>query len=126
MFYGMLILYAKLHADCLTIVPKNSTDKSALPAMRQAEIVHALATTATAVVALTAFVADDWKFAHGFYLLSYRRLSIDLVKKRAQRASALRFYLLITLTSVSVVEVSGANLIINCPQQIAMFSWFNE
>jgi hypothetical protein len=79
----------------------------------------ALAFSKTAVILSISFV-------HGFHLLSYRRLSIDLGKKIGeQRASALQSYWLMTLINFSVVAVSGANLIINCPQQTTIFSWFS-
>ena len=86
------------------------------------------AARATAFAFLTvAIVADYIQFVHGIHLLSNRYLSIDLVKKiGVQRASVLQSYWLITFTSFSVVVVSGANLIINCPQQTTIFSWFSE
>gem|GEM_PF-2638151 len=78
--------------------------------------------TTTAAVFTTIVVQYDL-FVHGIHLLSYRHLSIDLGKKiGVQRASTLQSYWLITFISFSVVVVSGANLIINCPQQITIFS----
>ena len=81
----------------------------------------AAATTALAVFTTTAIQYDQ--FVHDIHLLSYRRLPIYLVKKiGVQRASTLQPYWLITFISFSVVLVSGANLIISCPQQITIFS----
>ena len=94
--------------------------------MRQTEVFPYLAATTAAATALTfttAVIADNIQFVHGFHLLSYRRLSIDLVQKiGGQRASTLQSYWLITFTSFSVVLVSGANLIISCPQQATILS----
>jgi len=93
-----------------------------------------LSAAATATARATAFAffaiavrANYVQLKHGFHLLSNRRLSMDWGRKIGeQRAPALQFYWLITFTSFSVVVVSGANLIISCPQHITIFSWFRE
>ena len=111
----------------MLIRKKISTNKFSLFTIWQTEI-PALATTTAAtraatVTIVTPAVAENGQFVHGFYLLSYRRLSINLVKKSGGSARLLsNFYWLIPLTSFSVVCVSGANLIINWPQQTTMFS----
>jgi hypothetical protein len=91
----------------------------------------AAATAAATTLAFsTTAVIQNVLFIHGIHLLSYRRLSIDLGKKiGVQRTPcgvfALQSYWLITLINFSVVAVSGANLIISCPQQTTMFSWLS-
>ena len=91
-------------------------------ANRDLSLAAASAATTTLAFSATA-VAQDVQFVHSFHLLSYRHLSIDLVKKiGVQRAPALQSYWFITLINFSVAVVSGANLIINCPQQITIFS----
>jgi hypothetical protein len=87
----------------------------------------AAATATTSAVAFaffaTAVSVDNLQLGHDVHLLSNRHLSIGLFKKiGGQRASALQSYWFITFTSFSVVSVSGANLIISCPQQATIFS----
>ena len=106
---------------------KFSTDKSSLQRLglcsRTTEILALAAATAAATTFFTSAVVDYVQLDHGSHLLSYRRLSIDLVQKiGGQRASTLQSYWLITFTSFSVVLVSGANLIISCPQQATILS----
>ena len=113
--------------DCLYMaIKKFLTNKfSLLTEMVNRDLALAAATAAatTAFTFFTTTVVQYDQFVHGIHLLSYRCLSIDLVKKiGVQRASTLQFYWLITFISFSVVLVSGANLIINCPQQITIFS----
>ena len=74
----------------------------------------ATAAAATTLTISTTAVAKHVQFVHDNHLLSYRPLSICLVKKiGAQRASAFQFYWSMTFNSFSVVVVSGANLIIS-------------
>src|SRR5688572_17712176 len=82
----------------------------------------AAATTAFAIFT-TAVIYNHVQLVHDFHLLSYRSLSIDLVKKIGEQArAALQSYWLITFNSFSVVAVSGANFIISCPQHMTIFS----
>jgi len=107
-------------------IKKFLTNKfSLLTAMVNRDLALAAATAAatTAFTFFTTTIIQYDQFVHGIHLLSYRRLSIDSIKKiGVQRASTLQSYWLITFISFSVVLVSGANLIINCPQQITIFS----
>jgi hypothetical protein len=101
--------------------------------MGQTEVLHylaaatAAASAASVAVFATTVIVDYVQFKHDIHLLSNRHLSMEMVKKiGVQRAHALQPYWFMTFTSFSVVSLSGANLIISCPQQTAMFSWFNE
>ncbi len=108
------------------VTKKFLTNKSSLfteMVNRGLSLAAATATATTTFAVFTTTVIQYDQFVHGIHLLSYRCLSIDLVKKiGVQRASTLQSYWLITFISFSVVVVSGANLIINCPQQITIFS----
>lgn len=76
----------------------------------------AAATTTAFTLFTTAVVVDYIQFGHATHLLSYRRLSIDVGKKRGS-------YGLTTLITASVAFSSGANFNMICPQQTAIFSW---
>jgi hypothetical protein len=75
----------------------------------------ATATTTTTLAVFTTIVIQYDQFVHGIHLLSYRRLSIDLGKKRGG-------YRLTTLITASVALSSGANFNMICPQQTATLS----
>jgi hypothetical protein len=95
---------------------------SAAPARHRDLFLATASAAAAAIVAATA-VADYVKILHGIHLLSNRRMSMGLRKKRLEcSAPALQSYWLITFTSFSALSVSGANFNIICPQQIAIRS----
>jgi hypothetical protein len=78
----LTILYRRMS---ILLPKKISTDKFSLFTIRQTEIPSLTATTATTraatVAIITPAVAENVEFVHGIYLLSYRRLSINFVKK---------------------------------------------
>ena len=85
-------------------------------ANRDRTLAAATAATTTAFTFFTiAIVVGHIQFIHGFHLLSNRRLSMNLGKKRGG-------YLLTTLITASVAFSSGANFNMICPQQTAMRS----
>ncbi len=75
----------------------------------------AAATAAATTFAFSTTAMANYIQVHGIHLLSYRRLSIDLGKKRGG-------YELTTLITASVAFSSGANFNMICPQQTAMRS----
>ena len=79
---------------------------------RGLSLAAATAATATAFAFFIAAFVDYFQFIHGFHLLSYRRLSMKLGKKRGG-------YGLTTLITASVAFSSGANFNMICPQQTA-------
>ena len=85
---------------------KICSDKSSLWRLGDTEILHLAAATAAAATAFaflaTAIVVEHDQFVHGIHLLSYRRLSIDMGKKRGG-------YGFTTLITASVAFSSGAN-----------------
>lgn len=85
---------------------------------RDLHLAAATAATTTAFAFFTTAVVEHIQFVHDFHLLSYRRLSIDLGKKRGG-------YWLTTLITASVAFSSGANLSMICPQQTATRSWLS-
>lgn len=75
----------------------------------------AATTAATALAVFTTAVVENVQILHGFHLLSNRRLSMNLGKKR-------NGYGFTTRITASVAFSSGANFNMICPQQNAMRS----